>query len=170
MGTNFYMMTKDKSLAERYFPNEYELVDDPYFGYEIHIGKRSSGWKPLLEGHRNAYKSVDEMKSFIDFHKTDIEIFDEYRKKYSLEELQEELLDWEEMQRVRYMKYIPDGVIVNEKYGWKDYFIESTKDDYDITMPYDHVEYSKFNVHERWCPPNYWNDKDGYNFVDGSFS
>lgn len=38
MGTNFYMMTKSKKLVEKHFPYEYEIVDTPYFGYEIHIG------------------------------------------------------------------------------------------------------------------------------------
>ena len=37
MGTNYYMMTKSKKLVEKYFPCEYEIVDTPYFGYEIHI-------------------------------------------------------------------------------------------------------------------------------------
>ena len=32
------MMTKSKNLVEKYFPCEYEIVDTPYFGYEIHIG------------------------------------------------------------------------------------------------------------------------------------
>ena len=50
---------------ERYFPYEYELVDTPYFGYEIHIGKKSYGWKPLFQEHKNAYSSVEEMKEFI---------------------------------------------------------------------------------------------------------
>ena len=31
------MMTKNKELAEKYFPYEYEIVDTPYFGYEIQI-------------------------------------------------------------------------------------------------------------------------------------
>ena len=44
MGTNFYMMTKSKKLVEKHFPYEYEIVDTPYFGYEIHIGKRSCGY------------------------------------------------------------------------------------------------------------------------------
>ena len=49
MGTNYYMIMKDKELVTKYFDNEYELTDLPYFGYEVHIGKRSCGWKPLFE-------------------------------------------------------------------------------------------------------------------------
>ena len=59
------MMTTDKELVNKYFNGEYEIVDDPYLGYEIHIGKRSSGWKPLFEAHKKAYGSVSEMIEFI---------------------------------------------------------------------------------------------------------
>ena len=55
MGTNYYMIMKDKELVTKYFDNEYELTDSPYFCYEVHIGKRSCGWKPLFEWHENAY-------------------------------------------------------------------------------------------------------------------
>lgn len=43
MGTNYYMIIKNKELVEKYFPNEYELTNSPYFGYEVHIGKQSFG-------------------------------------------------------------------------------------------------------------------------------
>lgn len=32
MGTNFYMITKNKKLAQRYAPYSYELTDEPYLG------------------------------------------------------------------------------------------------------------------------------------------
>ena len=64
MSTNYYMITKDKDFVKKYFPNEYELTDLPYFGYEVHIGKRSIGWKPLFQGHKKAYNSVSEMIDF----------------------------------------------------------------------------------------------------------
>ena len=78
MGTNFYMMTKSKKLVEKHFPYEYEIVDTPYFGYEIHIGKKSFGWKPLFQEHKNAYDSVDGLKEFIRKNQKSIRIFDEY--------------------------------------------------------------------------------------------
>ena len=62
------MMTTNKELVHRYFPGEYEIVEEPYLGYEIHIGKRSYGWKPLFQGHKNAYTSVSEMMQFIREH------------------------------------------------------------------------------------------------------
>ena len=94
MGTNYYMMIENKELVEKYFPNEYELTDSPCFGYEVHIGKQSFGWKPLFEWHGNAYKSVEDMLNFLKIHDTYIEIFDEYEKNFSIDELKEDFIDW----------------------------------------------------------------------------
>lgn len=175
MGTNFYMMTTNKSLVEKYFPYEYEIVDSPYFGYEVHIGKRSCGWKPLFQNHDNAYKSVNDMKKFIEFHKQDIRIFNEYEEEFTLDQLEDELINWDEQQTVRYMKYIPEGV-PDDILGGKKYLVESTEDDYDITIPYYHIEYEKLNpynggytfggLHESY----YTKDAEGYDFMRGDFS
>ena len=173
MGTNFYMITTNKKLVEKYFSSEYELIDAPYFGYEIHIGKRSGGWKPLFEAHSNAYSSVKEMKEFIRRHKKDIRIFDEYDREFSLEELEDELITWGEKQAVKYMKYVPDGV-PDKIFGFKTYLVESTEDDYDIKIPYDHMEYEKLDIYgdnKRYRQNSrYFKDKDGYDFTTGSFS
>ena len=48
-------------------------------------------------------------------------------------------------------------------------FVESIENDYDITMPYDHVEYSIYTG-ERFVNPKYYHDKDGYDFINGEFS
>lgn len=172
MGTNFYMITTNKDLVETCFPDEYTLIDNPYFGYEIHIGKRSAGWKPLFEGHKNAYDSVEAMKEFIQDHTDDIRIFDEYNREFSLEELEDELITWESQQEIRYMKFVPNGV-PDEILGGKRYFVESTEDDYDITIPYDHIEYEKLDS-QRWhgsfpYRSHYWKDKDGYDFLNSEF-
>lgn len=172
MGTNFYMMTRNKKLVEEFFPYEYEIVDSPYFGYEIHIGKRSCGWMPLFQNHDKAYKSVEEMKCFIKKYQKDIEIFNEYNEQFTLEQLQDELIDWGEKQDIRYMKYIPEGV-PDEIFGGKSYLVESNKDDYDITIPYDHIEYEKYDRSAYgWrykMGSHYTKDKDGYDFMQGDF-
>lgn len=173
MGTNFYMMTKSKKLVEKHFPCEYEIVDTPYFGYEIHIGKRSAGWKPLFQEHKNAYDSVKGMKEFIRKHQKSIRIFDEYCREFTLEELEDELITWGEQQQIRYMKHIPEGV-PDEVFGGKKYLVESTKDDYDITIPFDHMEYEKLEIERdnwRYGRQSYYSkDKDGYDFMKGDFS
>lgn len=170
MGTNYYMMTTDKKFVEKYFPYEYEIVDTPYFGYEIHIGKRSCGWRPLFQEHKNAYNSVEGMKEFIKKHQDNIRIFNEYNEEFTLEQLENELINWGDKQEIRYMKYIPDG-IPDEIFGGKKYLIESTKDDYDITIPFDHIEYEKLDVYgDNWHESYYSKDKDGYDFTVGDFS
>lgn len=172
MSTNYYLMTQNKELVKKYFPNEYELVDEPYLGYEIHIGKRSIGWMPLFQNHDKAYRSVSQMIKFISDHKNDLEIFDEYGQVFTLDELKHELVDWGKDQKIMYMKYIPEGV--KNRFGGKQYLIESTEDDYDITIPYDHVEYEKldsYNHNNFWRSDEsfYTKDKDGYDFAKGDF-
>ena len=170
MGTNFYMMTTNKDLVETYFPYEYKIVDTPYFGYEIHIGKRSCGWKPIFEAHKDAYSSVKEMKEFIKIYRKSIRIFDEYGEEFTLEQLDEELIKWGEKQETRYIKFIPEG-IPDEIFGGKKYFVESTKDDYDLTIPYDHIEYEKYDMQRFGFKEScYSKDCDGYNFLNGDFS
>ena len=143
------MMTTDKELVQKYFDGEYEIVDDPYLGYEIHIGKRSMGWKPLFEAHKKAYNSVSEMLDFIMYH-PEIRIFDEYGKALSIAQLKEELIDWGENQKKRIVHY----------------------DDYvgDIQTPIDHVEMDSRDDRDRWIKVKYWHDKDGYDFTDRPFS
>lgn len=166
-------MTKNKKFVEKYFPYEYEIVDTPYLGYEIHIGKRSAGWAPLFQEHKNAYSSVEEMKEFIKKHQKKIRIFDEYTTEFNLEDLEEELITWGKQQKIRHMKYIPEGV-PDEVFGGKKYLIESTKDDYDITVPFDHIEYEKLDPYREFDKyggqSHYLKDKDGYDFMKGDFS
>ena len=149
MSTNYYMMITDKELVKKYFDGEYEIVDDPYLGYEIHIGKRSAGWKPLFEAHDNAYTSVSEMLNFIMNH-PEIHIFDEYGESLSIVQLTEELIDWAENQDKRMIHY----------------------DDYigEIWSPIDHVEMDRRDSRNLWLKIKYWHDKDGYDFTDRMFS
>ena len=143
------MMTTDKELVNKYFDGEYEIVDDPYLAYEIHIGKRSAGWKPLFEAHDNAYTSVSEMLNFIMNH-PEIHIFDEYGESISIAQLKEELIDWAENQEKRMIHY----------------------DDYidEIQSPIDHVEMDRRDNRNPWLKIHYWHDKDGYDFTDRPFS
>lgn len=143
------MMTTDKELVNKYFDGEYEIVDDPYLGYEIHIGKRSAGWCPLFKSHGKAYDSVSEMMEFIMNH-PEIHIFDEYGESLSIAQLKEELIDWAENQEKRMIHY----------------------DDYigEIQAPIDHVEMDQRDNRNSWLKIHYWHDKDGYDFTDRPFS
>lgn len=149
MSTNYYMMTTNKDLVEKHFPNEYTVTDSPYFGYEIHIGKSSCGWKPLFQEHKNAYSSVKEMLGFLLVNNNDIRIFDEYERELDVNELKEELITWEERQEKRMIHY--DGVP-----GL-------------IQSPIDHVEMANREPNRCCVYSKYWHDKDGYDFTEGDF-
>lgn len=148
MSTNFYMMTTDRDIVHKYFPGEYEVVESPYLGFEIHIGKRSMGWKPLMEAHNNAYTSVAEMLEFLHRHKDVIKIYDEYEEQYSIEQLKDELIDWGDHQEKRIIDYDRVGP---------------------IQAPIDHVEMSRRDKSCDYGFIRYWHDKDGYDFTDRSF-
>lgn len=172
MSTNYYFVAENKEFVEKYFPGEYYLTDTPKFGYEVHIGKRSCGWKPLGQWHENAYKSAKEMIQFLNNNLDKIEIYDEYHHPMTVEDLIEKFINWADNQEIRYMKYIPEGV-PDEIFGGRKYLVESTKDDYDITIPYDHQEYEKidpYDKHWRIKRKSYYiKDEDGFNFMEGDF-
>lgn len=87
MGTNVYFLSKNKDVVLKYFGNDYELTDYPYFAYEIHVLKRSAGWLPLWEAHENC-KSVKDYKMAYD--SGFFEIYDEYSEKYTWEDFWEQ--------------------------------------------------------------------------------
>ena len=68
-------------MAQRYAPYSYELTDQPYFGYEIHVAKTSFGWLPLFQGHKDGINSVAEYKAAHDT--GEFKIYDEYGTEYN---------------------------------------------------------------------------------------
>lgn len=90
MGTNFYMITKNKTMASIYAPYSYELTDTPYFGYEIHVAKTSCGWLPLFQGHKNGINSVSEYKAA--YETGEFDIVDEYGTSYNWNEFEDRVL------------------------------------------------------------------------------
>jgi hypothetical protein len=69
----------------------------------IHLGKRSSGWKFCWNFHENKYyKNKEELLEYIRSGR----IVDEYGTEWFVEEFIEMALKWGE----------PDGLVVNEKY------------------------------------------------------
>ena len=90
MGTNFYMITKNKTMASIYAPYSYELTDTPYFGYEIHVAKTSCGWLPLFQGHMDGINSVAEYKAA--YETGEFDIVDEYGTSYNWNEFEDRVL------------------------------------------------------------------------------
>ena len=95
MGTNYYMITKNKDLVRQYFDNEYELTDVPDFHYEIHLNKLSCGWKPLFQNHK-AFRTFKELEKFCFEHKDDLSFKDEYGRSYSFEEYKKDMVEHSE--------------------------------------------------------------------------
>ena len=91
MGTNFYMMTRDKTIRDKWIKDDnYHLTDCPDWGYEIHVAKTSAGWKPLFESHHNIH-SVAQYKQMYD---NGFAIHDEYGRTYTWDEFKERVIDW----------------------------------------------------------------------------
>ena len=90
MSTNYYILTKDKSIIEKYGLT-YELTDSPDWGYKVHIAKRSHGWKPLFQGHKNI-NSIDDIYKLIN--ESTVTILDEYDRIQTVEEFEKEVIEW----------------------------------------------------------------------------
>ena len=115
MGTNFYMLTTNREMKDKYAPFSYELVDDPYFAYEIHIAKTSMGWLPLFQSHSSGIQSVKEYKEAYDTGA--FEIYDEYGNKYTWEEFDKRVLQFNggklggiKPEKIEYNAFNPDEI------------------------------------------------------------
>lgn len=179
MGTNYYAITKNKEVAEKYFPYDYSLTDVPYFGYEIHIGKRSAGWKPLFQEHPNAYKSVAKMLEFFKGHEDFFQFYDEYLKEMTLADIKDELIDWGEYQAKndKQCRYRFD--FDKTAHPYSDMVPVEDGEPYDVEIPFDHITYDRAYVDARhkngfdgWRGyyENYFRDPEGYDFTTGDFS
>ena len=86
MGTNYYLFTKNRDLVHKHFAvehdwgvtdQEYEIVEYPQLGYQIHVCKLSWGWLPLFQRHK-AFKTWAEFEEFYRSHSNHLSLIDEY--------------------------------------------------------------------------------------------
>lgn len=150
MGTNFYLFTKNKKIAQKYAPYSYVLVDIPDFGYEIHIGKCSGGWLPLFEAHSNGIRSIKEYKEAYDT--GNFKIYDEYDREYNWADFEEKVL--------KHNGGVA-GAIPREYYE-KD----PSSPFYYADMP-NWTPISHFDTKYAYM---YFKDDEGYEFTEGDFS
>ncbi len=183
MGTNYYFMTKNKELAHKYFAvehdwgttdEEYKIVDSPYFGYEIHLNKCSCGWRPLFQKHKG-FDSWDKLEEFYMAHKKNIEIYDEYEKKF----------EWDEYKKMIFDHAAREPESMKWRYGINPLFPSTQKGLYhdrcepeeaDFWIPIDHVKYfesekeakERFGVynHPIFSDFRYWNDINPKYLID----
>ena len=83
MSTNYYLITKEIKYRGKLGEN-IEIIDNPYFGYSLHLSKVSYGWLPVFEFHRGIIESVADIKKL--YESGDFEIRDEYDRILSWDE------------------------------------------------------------------------------------
>ena len=150
MGTNFYFLTKNKSIAEKI--GDFELTDRPDWGYEIHIGKRSGGWLPIFQSHPGI-KSVKDYEYYCTM--PDVRIYNEYYEEFTWERLKEELIHW-------------NGGVAGAKP--KEYYEPDTTFPYhDPNMP-NWTPVSHFDYGNGKYAHYYTKDPEGFEFTEGDFS
>ena len=150
MGTNFYLMTKNKSIAEQI--GDFELTDTPDWGYEIHIGKRSCGWLPLFQSHRGI-KSVKDIEKWCEL--PEITIINEYDEEFTWEQLREELIYWNGG---------VEGAVPKEYHE-----VDPTFPFNDPDMP-NYTPVSHFAYGNGKYAHYYTRDPEGFEFTEGDFS
>lgn len=152
MGTNYSFFTKNKQLAKEYFParimpNDRRcdgavLVDEPEFGYEIHIAKTSYGWVPLFESHIPTFGNFTELESFYMAHKDDLTVLDEYGTEYSWDEFKNMMIRHSQREHEA-MKWVYD---VDPIFG-KNKCLHTRKcpegETPDLYIPFRHDEYDR---------------------------
>lgn len=83
MSTNYYLMTNQIKYRGKLGENV-EIIDEPYFGYCLHLSKVSYGWLPVFEFHKGVIESIQDIKKLYDT--GDFEIRDEYDRILSWDE------------------------------------------------------------------------------------
>ena len=153
MGTNFFFFTHNKEAAKRYAPYSYELVDEPDFGYEIHVGKRSGGWLPLFQAHKGGMQSVADFKMAYDT--GEFKIYDEYGNEFDWDGFNAQLLRWNGGVK---------GAIPREKIEQPQNLVY-----YDPDLP-EYKPISHFDYGHGKYADEYFKDDQGYEFTAQEFS
>ena len=186
MGTNFYLISKDEKWMRENFAvetesviknAEYESVDEPYLGYEVHLNKLSVGWRPLFQSHKNI-KTFKKLEDFCVNNSRNIEIFDEYGKKYTWKQYYAKVYSHSQCQ-IKPFKWVYE---INPifKDSKPTLHIESCMEqEAEIHMPFCHREYDekerkdqrRFHIYDRYRGDiKYWEDPDySFDWTDGEF-
>lgn len=139
MGTNFYLMSRNKKLIREHFAVEteydikdieYAIVDEPYLGYEIHLNKLSCGWRPLFQRHKTI-KTFKELEEFCLKNKSVISIYDEYGRRYTWKQYFEKVYEHSQQKKQpRKWIYDIDSVFQIVDHVYKMYHVQNRRQKY----------------------------------------
>lgn len=139
MGTNFYLMSRNKKLIREHFAVEteydikdieYAIVDEPYLGYEIHLNKLSCGWRPLFQRHKTI-KTFKELEEFCLKNKSVISIYDEYGRRYTWKQYFEKVYEHSQQKKQpRKWIYDIDSVFQIVDHVYKIYHVQNRRQKY----------------------------------------
>lgn len=189
MGTNFYMMTRNRDLAHKNFAEDteygvidetYEIVDNPYLGYRIHLNKLSFGWRPLFQKHK-AFQSWRELENFALSHSDEVEFYDEYGRQYEFGDYKERVFE-HAARKPEPVKWVYDYDRLFHNSTQKHLLtVRCDPEEADLWIPFNHVEYfkteeaakNKFHVYDYpiFHDIKYWNDPDHpFDWTEGYFA
>lgn len=121
MSTNYYFEVRDADkIVEQIkainpFITEKTLTRIKDELTEIHIGKRSGGWKPLFEASEH-FSNMEELEIFYNTNKDSLIIKSEYGYNMTWEELTEELFEWGKGDRSSVRDAIIEGYMRDNDY------------------------------------------------------
>lgn len=144
MGTNYYFMSKNKKLIRDNFEDEYTIVNEPYLGYEIHLNKLSCGWRPLFQKHK-VFETFTQLENFYRNNQADLEIFDEYGRKFTWEEYYEQAIGHSRRER-KPLRWVYEVDETFKPFGENRptlHFIECEEKDAELYIPIEHKLYQK---------------------------
>ena len=186
MGTNFYFMSRDKEMVQDNFAinkkcyiygEEYEIVDEPYLGYKIHINKLSLGWRPLFQRHK-VFKTFNELKDFYFNNQEKIDIYDEYGKMFTWDEY------FDRVYSHCLREKVPEKWVYEIDETFNDtrptlHTVTCDENEAELFIPFDHRIYAntknkamkRFKVFDRFeMKEEFWNDPDyPFDWTEGEF-
>ena len=89
MSTNYYILTKNKKIIERYGLS-YEITDEPDFGYWVHLAQTAGKYKPLFQAHKEI-RCINDLCRLIKT-ESDIQIYDEYSRPLTVQEFMDNVV------------------------------------------------------------------------------
>ena len=190
MGTNYYLFTQNRDLVHKHSAvehdwgvtsEEYEIVEYPQLGYQIHVCKLSWGWLPLFQRHK-AFKTWAEFEEFYKRHSDNLSLIDEYDHFMTFDDFKTGVFE-HEARKPEPVKWVYD---YDTRFGGcrssRTLFTTTCfEDECDLMLPFNHVEYfktekkakEKFKAYNHYIFDDikYWNDPDApIDWTEGEFS